>query len=118
MKMFKICLNMIVKNESKVIARCLESVKGLIDTWVIVDTGSTDSTKEVIAECLKGIPGELYERPWVDFAANRNEAMQLSKGKAYYLLFIDADEQLTMTAPLPTLKKDYYSAPYYHGQSV
>ena len=118
MKMFKICLNMIVKNESKVIARCLESVKDIIDTWVIVDTGSTDSTKEVIAKCLKGIPGELYERPWVDFAQSRNVAMQLCKGKAFYLLFIDADEYLALKSPLPTLKNDYYSAPYYHGQSV
>ena len=44
----KICLNMIVKDESRVIRRCLESVKPLIDYWVIVDTGSTDGTQEII----------------------------------------------------------------------
>jgi glycosyltransferase involved in cell wall biosynthesis len=39
-----ICLNMIVKGESRVIQRALASVKHLIDYWVIVDTGSTDGS--------------------------------------------------------------------------
>ena len=43
----KICLNMIVKNESKVITRLLESVSPIIDTYCICDTGSTDDTKEI-----------------------------------------------------------------------
>ncbi len=94
-----ICLNMIVKNESRVIRRCLESVKPLIDHWVIVDTGSTDETKEIIEECLQGIPGELFDRSWVDFAHNRNEAMDLVK-QGDYLLFIDADETLEWEEPL------------------
>ena len=45
-----VCLNMIVKNESKVVERCLDSVKSLIDYWVIVDTGSDDGTQKVIRE--------------------------------------------------------------------
>lgn len=89
-----ICLNMIVKNERHVITRCLNSVKPIIDYWIIVDTGSTDNTQGVIQECMKGIPGELYERPWKNFAHNRNEALQLAKGKADYLLFMDADDWL------------------------
>lgn len=106
----KICLNMIVKNESHVIRRCLESVKPLIDTWVIVDTGSTDGTQEVIKELLKDIPGELHERPWVNFAHNRNEALQLAKSKADYLLFIDADDILQIDPGFkkPILDKDFY----------
>lgn len=90
----KICLNMIVKNESKVIERCLRSVIPLIDYWVIVDTGSTDGTQEIIQKLMKDVPGKLYERPWVNFAHNRNEALQLAKNKGDYLLFIDADEEL------------------------
>ncbi len=90
----KICLNMIVKNESAVIRRCLESVKPLIDYWVIVDTGSKDGTQEIIREYMKEIPGELHERPWVNFAHNRNEALQLAKNKGDYLLFVDADDIL------------------------
>lgn len=105
-----ICLNMIVKNESRVIRRCLESVKGLIDFWTIVDTGSTDETKEIIRECLKGIPGKLHERPWVDFAQNRNEAMRLAEGGDYFL-FIDADETLEWDEPLDkgALIKNFYA---------
>lgn len=87
-----ICLNMIVKNESPVIERCLQSVKPFIDYWVIVDTGSTDGTQDIIRNFLKDIPGELHEQPWVNFGHNRNEALKLAKGKASYVLFIDADE--------------------------
>jgi glycosyltransferase involved in cell wall biosynthesis len=101
---------MIVKNESRVIARCLASVKPLIDTWVIVDTGSSDGTQTIIKECLKEIPGTLYERPWVDFGHNRQEALELAKDKADYLLFMDADEELVYNTPLASFPwtADYY----------
>ncbi|MCC6127879.1 MAG: glycosyl transferase family 2, partial [Chlamydiae bacterium] len=62
MKDKTICLNMIVKNESAVIRRSLGSIKHKIDYWVIVDTGSSDDTKEIICEYLKDIPGELHEK--------------------------------------------------------
>lgn len=105
-----LCLNMIVKDESEVIKRCLASVKDLIDYWVIVDTGSKDGTQKIIKDCLKGIPGKLYERPWVNFEHNRNEALELAKDKADYLLFIDADEELVFSSPLDKagLDKDAY----------
>ena len=92
-----VCLNMIVKNEREVIERCLSSVKQLIDYWIIVDTGSTDGTQEVVKKFLKDIPGELHERPWVDFGYNRNEAMKLAEGKTDYLFFIDADDRLVFS---------------------
>ena len=106
----KICLNMIVKNESQVIERCLASVKPYIDYWVIVDTGSTDGTQEIIRKYMKDLPGELYERPWVNFAHNRNEALQFAKNKGDYLLFIDADEELKFNENFswPFLDKDSY----------
>jgi glycosyltransferase involved in cell wall biosynthesis len=105
-----ICLNMIVKDESAVIERGLQKIKGWIDHWVIVDTGSTDGTQKIIQECLKGIPGELYERPWVDFAHNRNEALSLARNKADYLFFADADEEVIVTSPIDKsgLDKDFY----------
>ncbi len=89
-----ICLNMIVKNEAVVIRRCLDSVLPFIDYWVIVDTGSTDGTQEIIRAHLPDVPGELYERGWVDFATNRSEALALAQGKADYVLIIDADDVL------------------------
>ena len=63
-----------------------------------------------IKDVLKDIPGELHEHPWVDFAHNRNKALELAKGKGDYILFIDADEVLSYEPQfcLPELLKDFY----------
>lgn len=107
-----ICLNMIVKNESHVIKRCLKSVSNFIDYWVIVDTGSTDRTKEIIEEYMKEkrLPGELHQRPWVNFGHNREEALVLAKNHGDYILFIDADDILAYSNDfkLPDLIYDVY----------
>ncbi|MEU0396321.1 glycosyltransferase [Streptomyces sp. NPDC006208] len=103
-----VCLCMIVKNESKVIERCLASALPLVDTWVISDTGSTDGTQELIRNALKGIPGELHEEPWVNFGHNRSLNLRHARGKADYLLLLDADLVLRQDAPLPRLKADAY----------
>jgi glycosyltransferase involved in cell wall biosynthesis len=116
----QICLNMIVKNESHVICRCLESVKPLIDYWVIVDTGSTDGTQKIIKDFMKDIPGELHERPWVNFEHNRNEALSFARDKADYLLFIDADDTLSYEPDFkrPTLDHEaYYMKIRYGGMT-
>lgn len=109
----KICLNMIVKNESKVIKRCLDSVMPLIDYWVIVDTGSDDGTQKIIKNHLKGIPGELHERPWKNFAHNRNEALKLAQAhtETDYILFMDADDILQIENDVHSLDltKDLYN---------
>jgi glycosyltransferase involved in cell wall biosynthesis len=89
-------LAMIVKNEGAVLRRCLESVRPWISHWTICDTGSTDDTREVIREVLKGIPGELHERPWRDFGSNRTEALQWARSKADYTLMMDADETVNV----------------------
>lgn len=107
-----ICLNMIVKNESHVITRCIDSVLPLIDTWVIVDTGSTDGTQKIIVDYMKKlkVPGDLVERPWVNFGHNREEALVLAKKKADYVLFMDADDILKYEEgfKLPDLIADSY----------
>lgn len=94
--MHNLCLSMIVKNESHIILECLNSIYKEIDYWVIVDTGSTDNTKEIITNFFKekNIPGELHERPWISFGHNRTEALDLCKGKAHYAFMIDADDYL------------------------
>jgi hypothetical protein len=102
MQATRICLNMIVRNEAPVIGRCLDSVRSFIDHWVIVDTGSSDGTQALVQRHLAGVPGTLFERPWQDFAHNRNEAMDLARravplsGAHDHLFFIDADETLQL----------------------
>ncbi|MGQ0622585.1 MAG: tetratricopeptide repeat-containing glycosyltransferase [Panacagrimonas sp.] len=113
----KICLNMIVKNEAHVIQRCLASVRPFIDAWVIVDTGSTDGTQNVIRDALKHLPGRLHERPWKNFGHNRSEAIQLAAGVAEYLLIIDADDFLVTPKGFrfPDLRDPAYSLAIHHG---
>lgn len=102
---------MIVKDESRIIRRCLDSVKPLIDYWVIVDTGSSDGTQTIIQEHMKDIPGMLYERPWKNFGYNRTEAFELAKEKGDYILFMDADDTLAYEEGFlfSSLTKDLYT---------
>jgi glycosyltransferase involved in cell wall biosynthesis len=81
----KISLVMIVKNEEKILGKCLESVRDIVDEFVIVDTGSADATKEIILRY-----GELHEIPFENFVKTKNDALSLATGD--YILFMDADE--------------------------
>ncbi|MDR1736281.1 MAG: glycosyltransferase [Oscillospiraceae bacterium] len=84
-----ISLCMIVKDEEKVLARCLDSVKDAVDEIVIVDTGSTDKTKDI----AKKYTDKVYDFDWVnDFSAARNFAF--SKAGMDYQMWIDADDIL------------------------
>jgi len=100
----KLCLSMIVKNETHIIKECFDTVYKNIDYWVIVDTGSTDGTQELIKQYFaeKGIPGELHERPWVSFGHNRSEALALCDGKADWAWMIDADDYVDGALSFPT----------------
>ncbi|MFF4727270.1 glycosyltransferase [Streptomyces mirabilis] len=115
-----ICLNMIVKDEAPVIRRCLESVRPLIDTWVILDTGSTDGTQDVIRDVYKDLPGELHERPWKGYGESRTEAIELARASADYLLFIDADDVMEAQSGfrMPELTRDGYRVAVHHGPVV
>ena len=107
----KLCLSMIVKNEAPVIRRCLDSVRPFIDHWIIVDTGSTDGTQDIIRTALADVPGTLVERPWVDFAHNRTEALDLARPHGDYTIVIDADDELIVPAGfvMPHLDAPGYS---------
>ncbi len=87
----RIVLTMIVKNEAHVIERCLASVRPFIDAYLIVDTGSSDGTQDLIRNVLIGLPGEVVDRPWVDFATNRTQALALARPFGEFSLMIDAD---------------------------
>ena len=116
----RICLSMIVKNEAHVIERCLRSVRPFIHAWAICDTGSTDGTQQIIRDFLAELPGELLERPWVDFAHNRNEALDLASRYGDYALLIDADDVLEaeLDPVSQPLGADAYRAEYVNGENV
>lgn len=87
--MFTYTLCMIVKNEEKILSRCLDSFAPLFDEIIIVDTGSTDRTKEIASRYTD----KLYDFEWIDdFSAARNFAF--SKCTGDYIYSCDADEVL------------------------
>jgi glycosyltransferase involved in cell wall biosynthesis len=120
-----ISLVMIVRNEEQTLPACLDSVAGLVDQYVVVDTGSTDGTREIIKQRC----GKLHEIPFVNFVETKNKALELATGD--YVLFMDADERLIeghdviraavesdtvciagliVEGPLPNIIQSYYRA--------
>lgn len=85
-----ISLCMIAKDEERVLARCLDSVRHLVGQIVIVDTGSSDRTAH-IAERY-GAEISSFDFTFVDFAAARNRALARARGR--WILVLDADEIL------------------------
>lgn len=96
----RLCLNMIVKNESARILRALESAAPHIACYAILDTGSTDGTQEIITDwaTLHKIPGDIGTAKFEDFAQARNEALALARRRSDwdYALLFDADMQLVV----------------------
>jgi glycosyltransferase involved in cell wall biosynthesis len=86
-KIPKISLVMIVKDEEEILEKCLEYVKDIVDEFIVVDTGSTDGTRNIIKKY-----GTLYEIPFEDFVTTKNKALKLATGD--YILWMDADEIL------------------------
>ncbi len=88
-----ITLSMIVKNEESYLSACLESVKGIIDEIIIVDTGSTDSTISIAEK----FGAKIYHFDWVnDFSTARNYSLQKCTGE--WILYLDADERLSQNS--------------------
>lgn len=86
-KMITISVCMIVKNEEKVLARCLDSLQGIYDELIIVDTGSTDNTVEI----AKKYTDKIYKFAWTnDFSEARNYSISFATSD--YIYIADADE--------------------------
>ena len=78
---------MIVKNEEGHLGQCLVPVNGILDEIIIVDTGSTDKTKEI----AKKFGAKIFDFKWIDdFSAARNSA--ISHSTKDWILMVDADE--------------------------
>ena len=100
-----ICLNMIVKNESRIIADTLRKLcdKIKFDYWVICDTGSTDNTIDIIRDFFRKekIDGEIFCHEWKDFGHNRSIALAAAYEKTDYVLIFDADDEIVGDFKLP-----------------
>jgi tetratricopeptide (TPR) repeat protein len=92
----RLCLNMIVKNESRIITRLLETVVPIIDTYCICDTGSTDDTPTIIRDFMKkhDKPGIVFVEPFKTFGYNRSVALKRADDWGQYALLLDADMKL------------------------
>lgn len=99
---------MIVKNESHVIERCLDSVIKYIDSYCICDTGSDDDTKIKIDSFFKkhGINGEIHDDKWVDYGFNRTKALERCYGKTKWAIMIDADDRIEGDLDMSCLEED------------
>lgn len=116
----KLILTQIMKNESHVAQRMLNSIKPIVDGIVVIDTGSTDNSIEVVRNWGKdnGIETHVFERPFDNFENSRNESFEkarevfLNKGDehTYYNFWLDFDEQIEIDPKFnkQKLDKDLY----------
>ena len=114
-----LCMN--VKDEARVIERCLDSALSIADGWVICDTGSTDATVDLVHTVAArwGRPGRVVHHPWRNFGFNRTRSAQEARAQAEewgwarertYLLLLDAD---MIVEPAPEFDKQALDATYY-----
>lgn len=115
---------MIAKNEAEVIGRCLDCVKSFADEIVVVDTGSSDNTKEIASRYTD----KVYDFEWInDFAAARN--FSFSKATKDYVMWLDCDDVIdeanqmairNFKGSLPTFDCDAFMAHYCYapGRSI
>ena len=118
-----ICLTMIVKDESHVIADTLKNLWSYIhfDTYAISDTGSSDNTKALIKAFFdeKGVSGTIADDTWVDFGHNRTLAFRHAANKSDYVFVWDADDRIHGTFKLPaTLDADHYHFTFQSGDTT
>jgi tetratricopeptide (TPR) repeat protein len=97
----RICLNMIAKDEAKLLNETLSAAAPHLSSWMVCDTGSTDGTPELATAVLSGahgVPGVVERHAWKDFAHNRNECLQagyrVMGSTCDYWLLLDADQVL------------------------
>ena len=117
---FRIGLCMIVKDESHIIHEVLKSTLGLIDTYVIVDTGSSDNTIQIINDfyAKTDVKGHVFERSWKGFGKSRSEALALCDDYMDYILMIDADDLMDFPESSKTFLKRVFEDKYPNACNV
>lgn len=105
-------VSQIMKNEAHILPRWFESVAKIADYVTLVDTGSTDNSKEVALEMGKkyNLKVDIYDREFDNYSNSRNYAMQMAKDKTDYCFWLDIDETLVVDSTFnkQTLDKDLY----------
>jgi len=125
--MGKLVLTQIMKNEAHVVTRMLNSIKSVVDIIVLIDTGSTDNTIEVVKKwgVDNNIETHVFERPFDNFEASRNFSIEMGRqvtkdrGNDYWGFWLDCDEQLVVDEKVfskSKLNKDLYMFNTYIGQ--
>lgn len=111
-----IALCLMVKDEEAIVGRLLKSVAGTVQQAVVMDTGSTDNTKQVISQACEehGIELFLFEAPWENFGSNRTDLLDEAeiRSDADWLLLLDADMELKGTIDESELTADSYMLRY------
>lgn len=101
-------LALLVRDGSTVAPRCLQSVRPHIDHWTVAYSGQEDDVTTGIRESLEGIPGTLTLRPFTDIASNRTAVLKDARGTADYILHLDDDHELKVTADPGELTAEVY----------
>lgn len=112
-----IILTLMIKNEEKIILRCIQSALPVVDAILISDTGSTDNTIEVLTEFFStlSIPTKIVQDPWINFGVNRTNSFQSAvswadeMGWTGYALVLDADMLLHVDTDNLTLTNEGYT---------
>lgn len=109
-KQARISLCMIVKNEERVLGECLASTEPFFFERIVVDTGSTDRTREIVNEH----GAQLHEFPWTDsFSEARNESLKYATGD--WIFWMDADDTLPLASGEAILQAVLNAPPEIHG---
>ena len=118
-------VGMMVKNESAIITRALDSAWAIADYVLVVDTGSEDDTKAKVNKWLEDTVhnGRVIDEPWVDFGHNRSFVLAAMRDIADidYCLMLDADEVIECDDPetvKASLSADAYDLPIHRGPLI